>query len=679
VGFDFSAIREWIMFNYGVDYYPEHWPEERWAIDAGLMQAAGLNIVRLAEFAWSRLEPQDGHFDFDWLDRAIEVLARHGMRVILGTPTASAPPWLLQNNPDMFRVLESGLRQTYGNRRNYCPNNPAYHEYTARITTRMAEHYRDNPHVIGWQTDNEYAQGDRCCCEICRKAFADWLQARYGTLDELNRQWGTVFWSHEYSDWNQIPVPVKTGMSPNPGLALDYYRFSSDSYVRYQKLVVDILREKCPAHFLTHNFMGFGFGQLNYFDLAKDLDLVAYDIYPRMQWNMAAEVNPGNNGLGHDTMRGLKRKNHWVMEQQSGSGGWEIVSVAPRPGEIRLWAYQSIAHGADGVIFFRWRTALAGTEEYWHGILDHHAIPGRRYAEVKRMGEELARAGDKIHASEIKAPVAFLNDYDARWAFQIQANNPQFHYPLHFQQLYDAFHRHNTGIDVVGAHHDLSKYRVVVAPALHVVTPEMAENLRRFVEGGGMLLLTARSGVKNLANDVIAQPLPGLLAELAGVEVEEYDSFAEGMQNPLEFCLPGFDGVQACATIWADVLQPTSAAPVALYTQDYYAGKAAITLNRFGDGKVIYAGTLGEAALFDVLADWMLKEAGVQPLLQTPAGVEVTARWQNGSRLLFVLNHSHQTQAITLDKQYRNLLNGVVFNGQAELPAKEVWVLEEAA
>jgi beta-galactosidase len=295
------------------------------------------------------------------------------------------------------------------------------------------------------------------------------------------------------------------------------------------------------------------------------------------------------------------------------------------------------------------------------------------------MGEELARAGDKIHASEIKAPVAFLNDYDARWAFQIQANNPQFHYPLHFQQLYDAFHRHNTGIDVVGAHHDLSKYRVVVAPALHVVTPEMAENLRRFVEGGGMLLLTARSGVKNLANDVIAQPLPGLLTELAGVEVEEYDSFAEGMQNPLEFCLPGFDGVQACATIWADVLQPTSAAPVALYTQDYYAGKAAITLNRFGAGKVIYAGTLGEPALFDALADWMLKEADVQPLLAAPAGVEVTARWQNGSRLLFVLNHSRETQKVTLDGAYHSLLDGGELSGQCDLPAREVWVLEKGA
>ncbi|HSV84937.1 MAG TPA: beta-galactosidase [Levilinea sp.] len=667
------------MFNYGVDYYPEHWSEERWPVDAGLMQAAGFNVVRLAEFAWSRLEPQDGCFDFGWLDRAIEVLAAHGLRIILGTPTASAPPWLLQNHPDIFRVLESGMRQSYGNRRNYCPNNPTYHEYTRRIVAGMAEHYHDNPHVIGWQTDNEYAQGDRCCCENCRGAFGHWLRERYGSLDELNRQWGSVFWSHIYNDWSEIPAPLKTGMSPNPGLALDYFRFSSDSYVHYQKLAVDILREKCPNHFLTHNFMGFGFGQLNYFDLASDLDLVAYDIYPRTQWNMTADVHSGSNALGHDTMRGLKRKNHWVMEQQAGPGGWEIVSVAPRPGEIRLWAYQSIAHGADGVIYFRWRTALFGSEEYWHGILDHHAIPGRRYEEVMRMGQELLKVGERIHGSETKARVALLNDYDARWAFQIQANNPQFDYPRHFQQWYDAFHRRSTGMDVIAALDDLSQYGVVVAPALHVVTPAVAENLRRYVESGGTLLLTARSGVKNQANDVIDKPLPGLLSEIAGVEVEEYDSFAEGMSNPLRFCLPGFEDVQVKAAIWADVLRPTTAETLAVYTRDYYAGRAAITVNTYGAGRVIYVGVLGEAALFDVIGGWALKQAGVHLLLKTPPGVEVTARYQGDSRLLFVLNHTAETQTITLDAGYRNLLDGAVLRGERELPAREVWVLEKAA
>jgi beta-galactosidase len=219
---------------------------------------------------------------------------------------------------------------------------------------------------------------------------------------------------------------------------------------------------------------------------------------------------------------------------------------------------------------------------------------------------------------------------------------------------------------------------VVVAPALHVVTPEMAENLRRYVEGGGTLLLTARSGVKNLANDVIAKPLPGLLSDLAGVLVEEYDSYAPGMSNPLRFCLPGYEDVQVSAEIWADVLRPTTAEPVAFYTSEFYADRAAVTVNRLGEGRVIYAGTLGGTALFDVLAKWALSEAGVKPLLAVPAGVEVTARWQNSSRLLFVLNHTKEAQKIALDATYRNLLDGSVLWGERDLPAREVWVLEEA-
>ncbi|MEN4100822.1 MAG: beta-galactosidase trimerization domain-containing protein, partial [Anaerolineaceae bacterium] len=269
-------------------------------------------------------------------------------------------------------------------------------------------------------------------------------------------------------------------------------------------------------------------------------------------------------------------------------------------------------------------------------------------------------------------------DYDSRWAFQIQANNPQFDYPRHFQQWYNAFHCRNIGMDVIAAMDDLSPYSVVVAPALHVVTPALADHLKRYVESGGTLLLTARSGVKNQANDVIDQPLPGLLSEIAGVQVEEYDSYAEGMTNPLRFCQPGFEGLQVSAAIWADVLKPATAEPLAIYTQDYYAGRAAVTVNRFGAGRVIYVGTLGEAALFDGLAGWILRQAGLQPALNTPPGVEVTARYQNGARLLFVLNHTSQAQTIHLDAVYRNLLDGAVLRNACELPARQVWVLERA-
>jgi len=645
------------MIYFGADYYPEQWPEERWPEDARLMAEAGFNTVRLAEFAWSKMEPREGRYDFDWLDRAMGLLASRGMRVVLGTPTASPPPWLLARHPHIFRVREDGQRITFGNRRTYCPNSPAYHDFSWRIVACMAEHYANHPAVIGWQIDNEF--GDRCYCPVCTQAFQDWLRRRYGSLDHLNSKWGTVFWSHVYTDWGQIPVPFTTGGSPNPGLALDFSRFSSDSYVAYQQMQVDILREKCPRHFVTHNFMGFGYDRINYFDLAQSLDFVAWDNYPCTQWSAQGQVDPRHAALASDTMRGLKRRSFWVMEQQAGASGWEIVAAAPRAGELRLWAYQAIAHGADAIIFFRWRTARYGTEQYWHGLLDHDGRPSRRYAEIKRMGGEIQRSAAQIGGSLIRPSVAMLLSYDSRFAFQIQANNPQFSYTGQFLGFYGPLFRRQVPLDVVMPTADLSAYKLVVAPALHVVSEAVAENLKRFVQAGGVLALTPRTGVKDDYNAVVAMRFPGLLAELCGVEVEEYDSLPAGVSQPLEFTVPELvPGAPVLASVWCDMLQTKGASVVARYTRDYYAGKPAITLNRSGRGQAVYVGTVGEEPLCEVLADWLLSLAGVQPLLAAPEGVEVTERWQGDRRLLFLLNHSQQEQQVTLNGCYVDLLNG---------------------
>ncbi|HSR29116.1 MAG TPA: beta-galactosidase, partial [Anaerolineae bacterium] len=635
------------MFHFGVDYYPEHWPKERWPEDARLMAEAGMNVVRLAEFAWSRMEPQEGVYDFDWLDRAISILEAHGIQVVLGTPTALPPPWLMAKNPGAFRVREDGQRRTFGNRREYCPNHPAYHQASQRIVTRMAEHYAEHPSIIGWQIDNEF--GDRCYCPVCAKAFQDWLRRRFVTLDELNERWGTIFWSHMYTDWDQIPVPATTGESPNPGLALDYFRFMSDSYVTYQQMQIDLLKAQCPKHFITHNLMGFKYELINYFDLARSLDFVTWDNYQRTQWSMHAQVDPSQGALAADTMRGLKSQNFWVMEQQAGSGGWDVVSVPPRPGELRLWAYQTIAHGADAVIFFRWRTARFGTEQSWHGLLDHDGYLSRRYMEIKHMGTELSRIGDQIHGSTISAAVAMVLSYDSRFAFQIQKNNPDLSYPAHFLQVYRALHRLHVPVDIVAPTGNLSKYRLVIAPALHVVSKAAAENLARFVAGGGVLVVTPRSGVKDEANAVVNQRLPGLLAELCGADVEEYDSLAPDMGNELEFSVPELIAHSPVpAGAWCDVLQSNGAEVVAAYTQEYYAGRPAITLNQFGKGQVLYVGVLNGSALYEALTGWLLGLTGVQSILSAPEGVEVTERWQDDRRLLFVLNHSDETHDITL-------------------------------
>ncbi len=662
------------MIRYGADYYPEHWPEERWPLDARLMQEAGFNVVRLAEFAWSRLEPSPGHFDWAWLDRAIDLLAAHGIQVILGTPTASPPPWLPALHPEVFRVDEDGRRLTYGNRQEHCQATPAYRARTQAIVAAMAEHYATHPNVVAWQIDNEF--GVRCYCDVCAGRFRRWLAARYGSLQALNRAWGTVFWSHEYSDWAQVPLPLKTGGSPNPGLALDYRRFVSDLYVEYLKLQIEEIRRYDRQRPITHNLMGFGYEGLNYYDLAAPLDLVAWDNYPRGFWNPGEHVDPAGPALGHDAMRGLKGQSFWVMEEQSGPSGWETVGDAPRPGEIRLWAYQAVAHGADGIIYFRWRSCRFGTEEYWHGILDHDGRPRRRYEEVRQAGAELARLGPSLAGSTVRAEVALLNCYDSRFAFQVQPNNPAFAYSRHALDLYRALHRRNVAVDVVAPGADLAAYRLVLAPALYVLAPEVAASLQRYVAQGGVLLLTARSGVKEVSNTVVDLPLPGLLADLCGVEVEEYDSLPPGVTRPLTLAWPAGDGPAAPqATVWCDVLQPRGAEVLARYAGGYHSGQPAITCRRAGRGQAVYMGTMGNDALIQALVDRLLEEAAVKPGLRTPPLVEAAARQAGDERLVFLLNHADEPRAVVLDRSYHELIADRQVSGALELPPKGVAIL----
>ena len=661
------------MFYFGADYYPEHWPEERWPEDVRLMQEAGFNVVRLAEFAWSKMEPSEGQFDFGWLDRAIELLGMHGIKSVLGTPTASPPPWVMAE-PEMFIVGEDGVRLTYGLRREYCPTNETFRRHSVRITEAMVEHYKDNPNIIGWQIDNEF--GDRCFCSLCQKAFQQWLENKYGRLDELNTRWGTVFWSHVYTDWSQIPAPLNTARSHNPGLALDYRRFMSDTYVDYQKLQIDVIRERCPDHFVTHNLMGFKYPNLNYFDMSADLDFVSWDNYWQMQWNLDAKPDPSFAALNHDAMRGLKKKNFWVMEQQSGGGGWEIVANPPKPGQLRLWAYQSVAHGADGIVFFRWRTCRFGTEEYWHGVLDHHGIPGRRYDETAQMGAEIKKIGEQIVESQIKSKVAMLQSYDTRFAFQLQQNNPRFQYEKHFQDVYNGFFSRQVPVDVISEADSLSGYQVVVVPTMYILSEETAADLEKFAKAGGLVVFTSLTGVKDTFNTVVNQKLPGLVAEMCGVEVEEYISLPSDGTNNVQFGLPDVED-DFNTSVWAEVLELKGAEVAAWYTEDYYADKPAVTLNAVGDGKVGYVGTMGDADYYSAIAKWIIGLAGIMPLLDVPPGVEVAERWQGAQRLLFLLNHTHTVQNLNLPRPYTDLISDQRLEGAVELGSNDVMILTE--
>jgi len=643
---------------FGCDYYPEHWPEERWEEDARMMKEAGFNVVRMGEFAWSKLEPKEGQFDFTWLDKAIEILGRYNIKTILGTPTAAPPPWLAKKYPEILRVDKQGIRTSFGGRRSYCPNSSVYHTYSQKIVSKMAEHYKDNENVVGWQIDNEFG-GDRekglCYCKQCARSFRKWLRNKYETIDKLNQEWGTVFWSQIYTEWDEIPVPRELETAHNPSLLLDYRRFISDSYITYQKLQLDILRRICPDKFITNNLMGL-FNGIDYYKLARPLDFISWDNYPNLRF-VGGEKSPVIVSLSHDLMRGLKGKSFWVTEEQSGPSGWQCVDPTPYPGEIRLWTYQAIAHGAEGILYFRWRTSRFGTEQFWHGILDHSGIPTRRYEEVKKVGWELKRIGEKITGLKFPQKVAMLTSYDEQWAFEIQPNNPKFNYQEHFASYYRLLNAWNIPVDVVSTKEDLSKYKLVIAPSLFLISDEIAENLKNFVRKGGVLITTFRSGVKNWNNVAFDDLLPAKLTDLLGIQVIEYNSLSPAQKCEMELTHPQIESLRGECDIWCDIIRCKEAEIVGKYTQHYYKDQPCITANQFGKGYAVYIGTNPSLEIKKEILRWTLQKSGIKPSFQVDSeDLEIVLREKGNKNYLFFLNHSDKKHYIKLDRSYLEVI-----------------------
>jgi beta-galactosidase len=680
---------------FGVDYYPEQWDEERWPIDAALMQQAGVNTVRLAEFAWSKLEPEEGVFDFAWLDRAIEIVSQRGIRVILGTPTAAPPAWLIQAYPEILPVNAGGQRASFGMRRHYCPSHPTFHAAVRRIVGAMARHYAAHPAVFAWQIDNEIGSitnGLRCHCSMCRTAFQNWLRQCYGSLEQLNQRWGTIFWSQQYSAWEQIPVPLHNeqtsmGSAHNPSLYLDFTRFTSETWVRYQHLQVEILRELCPRHLLTHNMMGL-FPFVDYGELAHDLDIVSLDNYPRLPavWSQFKGMwSASATAIGHDLMRSLKKQPFWMMEQQAGPSGWGKLSPTPLPGELRLWTWQAIARGAAGIVYFRWRTALIGTEQYWHGVLPHDGTPGRRYREIAQTGQEFQRIGDLATAS-FPTEVALLRSYDTLWAFEAQPTADGLSYAEQLDHYYNACWRRNIAVDIVNERQSWEDYKLLLAPCLFVLSAEVAARLTDWVKAGGTLVVTFRSGVKDIHNTVAAGPLPGALCELAGVRVTDYTALlAAGTGEPcggperLELVFNEAAPQRVSADIWMDELEVQGAQVLGYYRGGIYDGAPAVTLHQVGNGRVIYVGTSLDQAGLDLLIEYSLQQAELAPGITTPANIEIIRRVHEGVDYWFVLNHSTEPQEITLPMSGVDLLSGQAIRQTVRLQGYDVLVIRSQA
>ncbi len=672
----------------GVDYYPEHWPPQRWATDAALMRQAGLHVVRLAEFAWSRIEPAAGEFRWGWLDRAIDTLASAGLQVLLCTPTAAPPAWLTREYPDILPVDKHGHRHSFGGRRHYCANSPIYREHTRRIVGAMATRYGQRPEVIGWQIDNEFGGGQtaRCYCHNCVTAFREWLQRRYGCLDALNDAWGTAFWSQEYADWSHIGPPPPHGEKPNPSHALDYYRFASDSWVDYQQAQIDLLRAKIDGtQFITTNLMGL-FSDLDYYRLAAGLDFVTWDSYPtghterlsKMLYPAnAAETrhaydvgDPAITGMAHDLMRAMKDKPFWIMEQQAGHINWGDYNPVPLPGVVRLWTWDDVAHGADTVIYFRWRACLYAQEQYHSGLLRHDGEPAQGWRDVQAMREEQTLMA-AIQGTTVPAKVALLHSYDDLWALELQPHNRDFGYLRHLFTYYRALQRAGVPVDLAPPTRDLSRYELVIAPTLFLVDQAIVENLRRYVERGGRLMLSVRSGSRTMSNRVVDMPLPGLLSDLVGATVEAWHSLPPEVTYPLE--VTGLGGESFAVETWAEALKPVGARVVARFVAGPMGGQPAISLNRVGRGEVVYVGVWAGDPLADTLLTWLLRRAGVGPLATVPPGVKVMHRAGEDAEFLFLLNFTAATATAALGESgYTDALTGRRVGPAVEVPARGV-------
>lgn len=607
------------MILTGCAYYPEHWPEERWALDAQTMREAGIRVVRLAEFAWDKLEPYPTMYNFEWLDRAIETLASVGLQLVLCTPTPTPPLWLTLTHPDINRVREDGVRVGSGGRRHPCANNPHYLIAAEAISDEISRRYGQHPAVIGWQIDNEFGCGEttRCYCTHCAAAFRDWLIHQYQDLDTLNAVWGTQFWGRSLTSWDQVYVPGVVTEPHSPAMLLDYRRFASNSWEAFLAEQAAIVRTNAPGRFITHNLM-VNHWSLDYWRLASELDFVSYDNYPH------GTRGPAETSMNLDLMRGLGHGDpFWIMEQQPGRVNWHPYNPPVPEGQVRVWSHQAVAHGASTVVYFRYRAVTMGQEQYHAGLLKWDGSKDHAFHEAQATERDYH---DTPLLLRPRAKTGIFFDYNDLWALEIEPVQREFRY---WDVVYDLYHAHwetNTPIDFLpraaghyeGLLEDLKPYETLIVPAAFLVDNLEFDIWGRWVEQGGRLVITFRSGVRTQGNRATINPLPSGLTTLTGVSIKAFMSVPPTSYTAWH--RPGSRiegrGGQHAYKIWAEVLEPTTADTLYTYADGLIAGAPAITVNFMGQGAVFMLGCWVE----DMGA--LLREMGL--VVNEPSAVQLT-------------------------------------------------------
>ncbi len=625
----------------GAAWYPEQWPESRWETDLELMQKAHLHMVRLGEYSWSRIEPEEGRYDLDWLERAVNLAGKHGIFVVIGTPSQAPPAWLTQKYPETLRVLEDGQRVGRGGRANFNWSDPKYRELVRGIDEQLAKHFGHNPYVIAWQIDNEYSFSSYDA--NTRKQFQDWLKAKYGTLDSLNQRLDTAYWSQTYTNWDQVPIPNAHG---NPGLMLRWKEFVSDTWRSYQKNQIDAIREYAdPRQRITTNMMGW-FDGYDHYVVARDLDFAAWDD-PLGHWGNP--FDPIKNAATHDLVRGFKNMNFWVMETTAGSN--------MAKGEMRAGIWEDIGHGADATSYWQWRDSLNGQEQNHKGTLvGVDGTPTPVYEEIAQVGREYEKVGPLVKGTTVRSQVAILQSYKSRWTINWQRENPNYNPIAEILSYYKPLHKLGHSIDIVSPMDNLSRYKLVIAPGLNVMPKSVVDNLVRYVEQGGNLVLGQRSGMKDGDNSRWPERQPGPLTGMLGGRVEQY--FALIHSVPVD----GDWGANE-DQLFAERLQVQSPDVKVLMrygkSNGWLDGSPAAITRKVGRGTITYIGIWLDDAGMKNAAQWMLDTSGVKPdLPAVPEGVEVEQRTGHSKSILMFENFSQIQQTISLPQPMTDVLAG---------------------
>ncbi|MDF2922339.1 MAG: beta-galactosidase [Paenibacillaceae bacterium] len=685
------------VFMHGADYNPDQWQHDPGVLeeDIRLMKLAGCNVMALGIFAWSALEPEEGVFEFGWLDRVLDRFGEEGIYAWLATPSGARPQWMAAKYPEVLRVSSNRVRNLYGKRHNHCFSSPVYKEKVTVMNAKLAERYAFHPAVVGWHVSNEY-NGD-CHCDYCQEAFRSWVKQKYGTLEALNLAWWNAFWAHTYTDWSQVESPTPHGENIVHGLNLDWKRFVTEQTVdfcRHEIVPLKAVNSELPV---TTNLMGL-FEGLDYRKFADVLDVVSWDSYPSWDGSEADKEIAVNAAFCHDLMRSVKKEPFMLMESTPSNTNWQEISKLKRPGMHRLSSLQAVAHGSDTVQYFQWRKSQGSSEKLHGAVVDHVGHEHTRvFRDVAELGRTLAGLTEVL-GTYPDAKVAILFDWDNRWAMK-DAKGPR-NRGIHFEdtvlQHYQALWELGISADIIGAADSLDNYALVVAPMLYLCREETGKKLEQFVEQGGTLAATYWSGIVDENDLCHLGGFPGPLRKVLGIWAEEIDALRDSDVNGIVLGTEGtvlageqesstalnledhlqreYDSGELCELIHAE-----TAEVLGVYRSDFYAGRPALTVNRLGQGQAYYLATRAADPFYKDFYGVLAANAGVKRALATelPDGVSAQARTDGETEFVFLMNFSGQSQLVTLDgQQYRDVEEDeAVEESVLELPVNGVRIL----